>query len=190
MSTYDERVAALEAIAYGDDPRISPDNRMSALDRLDRLPGHGAEGSGAMMAVAADVALLSGEALDEELAGMFNPGWQEPPPPPPPPGAEQIERHVESRVRRALRRWAKTQDRSLDPEKAAPRQVPAEPERVAAETAETAEPDKVVPLSAVEKRRLVREQKRAVQWAERMPPCPEGMDPAMWEMYADELDGV
>lgn len=47
---------------------------------------------------------MSDEELDKELAGFFNPGWQEPP--------RDIDREVEMRTRKAIKRWAKTQART------------------------------------------------------------------------------
>lgn len=128
MTEHDDRRFALEAIAYGDDPRISPSDRMKALELLDALPGGGTSGGAAMAVLAAQVEELSGEALDAELVGFFNPGWEDPPPPPPPsPGSEQdIEKRVEARTKKRMRRWIAEQTGRRDPSK-------PEPDRVAAQ---------------------------------------------------------
>ena len=169
----DDRRLALEAIAYGDDPRITPGDRMKALEMLERLPG--TDLSDAALAQAAYVQSLSGAALERELAGFFNPG--EPPPPPPPAEREtpSLRKRMEARARRLAGRIAA-----------------AEVERRMREVTAQQVPEGPPPLppTPLEQRRLIREQRRAVQWAERIPPCPEGVDPAAWEMYADELDGV
>ena len=73
-----DRTVALEAIVYGNDARISPADRIRALEMLDRL-GTEHDVPPAMLAFAAQVSELSGDALDAELAGMFNPGYQPPP---------------------------------------------------------------------------------------------------------------
>jgi hypothetical protein len=67
---------------------------------------------------------MSDEELDKELAGFFNPGWQEPP--------RDIDREVEMRTRKAIKRWAKTQARTPERE---PQEEPA------SEPADEVDPD-------------------------------------------------
>lgn len=122
----EEQAAVLEGIAFGADPRITPGDRMEALRRLAELPGKGQPGSAAMLELAGEVALLSDEALDKELAGFVDGGY-EPPPPPDPGSKEAIDQEVESRFRRAVRGWAKARGVRLEP-------VRSEPDGVAAQT--------------------------------------------------------
>lgn len=166
------------------DPKQPANARVAALRAL-MDSGAPDSADAAMVQVVKDVHELSGAELDKELAGFMNGGWQ--PPPPPPPGSEEA---IEQEVRRRIRAWSKSQGVRLERPVSAPRPAPPEPERVAATTDSESEAAKVVPLSAVEKRRLVRESNRAAQWAERLPPRPEGVSREVWEMYGDEMDGV
>ena len=132
-------------------PKTPASARVAALKALDdRDPGE-TSADPAMLEIVRQVADLSTEQLDKELAGFMDGGHV--PPPPPPPGSEA---DIEQRVRRRVRAWAKSQGVSLTRQAPEPRQAPAEPERVAAETAPAPQQENVVPLSAVEKRRMAR----------------------------------
>jgi hypothetical protein len=106
----DERRLALEAIAYGDDQRISPSDRMKALEMLERV-APGGEMSPEQIALYRSVQELSGEALDDAVVGFYNPGYQPQPGEDGTPLPEFVEREAERRakrrVRSLIRRWAK-----------------------------------------------------------------------------------
>lgn len=75
-----DKRAVIEAIAFGTDARITPSDRLRALEMLSGAP----EADERTLAMFADVQKLSGEALDRELAGYMDPGeltWQTPPDP-------------------------------------------------------------------------------------------------------------
>lgn len=90
-----DRRLALEAIAYGENPRITPGDRMKALEMLAATEAAG-EVSLAMAKVLAEVEQLTGDELDAELAGFMAAGWQ-------PTEEEVMQQEVETRFRRAVR---------------------------------------------------------------------------------------
>ena len=101
-----DRIVALEAIAFGEDHRITPRDSMAALEALERVAPDG-ELPMAAMAVLREVMALGGDALNNELAGFMDPGYTEP---------EltakmerEVERRAEGRFRSAVRRWWKRQ---------------------------------------------------------------------------------
>lgn len=61
----EDRRAVLEGVAYGSDPKVTPADRLRALDMLAQLPGGGAAHD------PYGLAHLSSEELDRELAGFF-----------------------------------------------------------------------------------------------------------------------
>lgn len=61
----EDRRAVLEGVAYGSDPKVTPADRLRALDMLAQLPGGGAAHD------PYGLAHLTGEELDRELAGFF-----------------------------------------------------------------------------------------------------------------------
>jgi hypothetical protein len=64
--THDHR-AVLEAIAYGDDPRVTPSDRLRALEHLSRMePGQQPDGS-----YSSELASLEGEELDRRLDALL-----------------------------------------------------------------------------------------------------------------------
>lgn len=71
----DDRRAVLEGIAYGNDPKVTPGDRLRALEML-----HGGMDADEDAAdyIARYVASLSDEQLDRELEGYLNPGQRVP----------------------------------------------------------------------------------------------------------------
>lgn len=110
----DDRRAVLEAIAYGSDQRISPTDRLKALDQLQSLP----VGDEATLQMASAVSTLTTEELEADLAGMLGgvvPSFA------PAPAHEHIKREttafdqeVERRVSQRLRDHANTTRRDDD----------------------------------------------------------------------------
>jgi hypothetical protein len=89
--------------------------------------GAGAGEDVPMMEIAREIGALSGEALEDELVGFFNPGA----PPEPPSGggeplSERMEREVERRVKRLHRRAMKSLAKRLRADDPVPQRVAAE----------------------------------------------------------------
>jgi hypothetical protein len=196
----DER-AVLEAIAFGTDARISPSDRIRAIEMLKNLGG---PQSAAMAQVLAEVEELSGEALDDALAGYFSPGYVEPAD----TDEDKIDREVKKRVRRELRRHAKggllrRPEKKQEPEpEQRPRQTiperhpepPASSEEkqrrsamvIRLDTGEVIDTSK--PMTPVEHSKLLRQRAReqiAMEKWQNTPPgirqhIPKGMDPRLW----------
>lgn len=61
----DDRRALLEAIAYGDDPKVTPNDRLRALEMLDRLA---IPEDDEALAIGREVAGMTDEELDQALA--------------------------------------------------------------------------------------------------------------------------
>jgi len=62
----EDRRAVLEGVAYGSDPKVTPADRLRALDMLAQLPGGGAAHD------PYGLAHLTGEELDRELEGFLS----------------------------------------------------------------------------------------------------------------------
>jgi hypothetical protein len=198
----DDRRAVLETIIYGTDARIAPGDRIRAMEMLERIPGSGIA-SDALMAMVTELESLSGEELENELVGFFNPGA---PDTPPPGGGEplpvRIEKEVERRAKRRMRRMVKDwADKRA--EEIARRAVPAAARSTMPTQPEYNRPDNVVyldsgerldlskPLTKVQQSRLTRQQYREDMRRKRnayksplpQDPAPPGVDPKDWELW-------
>jgi hypothetical protein len=177
-----DRIAALEAIAYGDDPRISPDHRMRALEALqDLAPGD------TVPAMYVEVARLSGDELDKELAGFFNPGA---------PVEVIVPRRVRKRRPKSESKRQTTKAKDVPAADARPTQESAPEQtgvvgkvvRLFSSTGEPLDPHRK-DMTPAEHSQVIRAEIRERMTEERrrnLPPgirqhVPPGMDPRAWE---------
>ncbi len=93
----EDRRAVLEGVAYGSDPKVTPADRLRALDMLAQLPGGGAAHD------PYGLAHLTGEELDRELEGFFSG--------PTDAQVEAMVRHRAARLVEESQEWAEVERR-------------------------------------------------------------------------------
>lgn len=200
----DDRRAVLEGIAYGADPKVTPGDRLRALEMLGATTGENR--------AVYDLSGLSGEQLDRELEGFLHQGQRDPgaerrlaelagqplPDEPLPTfyervlrrRAERLERTVRARVEQAARQLAAgmaqrgAQDEQRSGGVPGKGLVPVGAGMTSGQLQALAERRRMEEINAeldAERRGLPRSTSR---------PCPPGIDPTDWALWGAAQDGT